>query len=125
MLRSNEDSWANPKVLTIFFMIFVCGAAFGSAITRSYLHDRFIHARVHSGMDAAQHIGLKGLVAVLSLTPEQEKIVMRELDDYAKYYQNIEDERDDVAAHGKQRILDVLTPEQKKKFNAIYGQMQQ
>lgn len=127
MLRTDEDSWANPKVLVIFAMIFVCGAAFGSAVTHTYLLHRRAHpvARTHYGMDAAQHIGLKGLVEVLNLTPEQEKTVMKELDDYAKYYQNIEDERDDVAAHGKERILEVLTPEQRKKFNAIYGQMQQ
>ena len=126
MLRTDEDSWANPKVLVIFAVIFLCGTAFGSAVTHIYLHGRFRPSiRQHYGMDAAQHIGLKGLVEVLNLTPEQEKIVMRELDDYAKYYQNIEDERDDVAAHGKQRILQVLNPEQRKKFNAIYGQMQQ
>ncbi len=126
MLRMDEDSWANPKVLIIFFVIFLCGAAFGSALTHIYLHGR-IHpiSRQHYGMDAAQHIGLKGLVEVLNLTPQQEKTVMRELDDYAKYYQNIEDERDDVAAHGKQRILEVLTPDQRRKFNAIYGSTQQ
>jgi hypothetical protein len=122
MLRTDEDSWANPKVLIIFFVIFLCGAAFGSAVTHTYLHRSFRQpSRQHYGMDAAQHIGLKGLVEVLNLTPEQEKIVMRELDDYAKYYQNIEDERDDVAAHGKKRILDVLTPDQRRKFDAIYG----
>ena len=125
MLRQDQDGWTNPKVLTIFAVIFLCGAAFGSAVTRSYLHGIFVRSRQHYGMDEAQHIGLKGLVAVLSLTPDQEKTVMKELDDYAKYYQNIEDERDDVAAHGRQRILAVLTPDQKKKFNAIYGQMQQ
>lgn len=125
MLRTDEDSWANPKVLTIFAVIFLCGAAFGSAVTHTYLHARHPSPRQHYGMDAAQHIGLKGLVEVLNLTPEQQKTVMKELDDYAKYYQNIEDERDDVAAHGKQRILEVLTPEQRKKFNAIYGSMQQ
>ena len=128
MLRRDKDSWANPKVLVIFAVIFVCGAAFGAAVTRTYLHGK-IHTppprQQHYGMDAAQHIGLKGLVEVLSLTPTQEKTVMKELDDYAKYYQNIEEERDDVAAHGKQHILNVLTPEQRKKFNAIYGQMQQ
>ena len=126
MLRQEDDSWANPKVLVIFAVLFLCGAAFGCALTNAYLHGKFRPPpppRQHFGMDAAQHIGLKGLVEVLNLTPEQEKTVMKELDDYAKYYQNIEDERDDVAAHGKQRILDVLTPEQKRKFNAIYGQM--
>jgi len=113
-------------VLVIFAVIFLCGAVFGSAVTNTYLHGKFrAAARQHFGMDATQHIGLKGLVEVLNLSPAQEKTVMKELDDYAKYYQNIEDERDDVAAHGKQRILDVLTPEQKKKFNALYGQMPQ
>jgi hypothetical protein len=126
MLRQGDDGWANPKVLVIFAMIFVCGAAFGCALTRSYLHARFHPPppglRQHFGMDAAQHIGLKGLAEVLNLTPDQEKTVMKELDDYAKYYQNLEDQRDDVAALGKERILQVLNREQKKKFNAIYGQ---
>jgi hypothetical protein len=41
---------------------------------------------------------------------------MKVLDAYGKYYQNIEDEREDVAEHGKQRILSVLNPDQKKRF---------
>lgn len=126
MLR-REDSWANPKVLVIFAVIFLCGVAFGSLGTFTYVHRSFPRppARPHFGMDAAQHIGVKGLVEVLNLTAEQQRTVMKELDDYAKYYQNIEEERDDVAAHGRQRILNVLTDEQKKKFNAIYGDPEQ
>lgn len=73
------------------------------------------------GIEAAQRVGLQRLKAVLQLTPEQEKTVTRELDDYAKYYQNIEDEREDVAEHGRKRILGVLTTEQQKKFNEIFG----
>jgi len=125
MLGQEDDGWANPKVLVIFAVIFLCGTAFGSAVTRSYLHGKFFPARQYYGMEAAQHMGLKSLRTELNLTPDQEKTVMKELDDYAKYYQNIEDERDDVAAHGKQRILDVLTSEQKVKFNQIYGHLNQ
>jgi Spy/CpxP family protein refolding chaperone len=47
--------------------------------------------------------------------------VMKELDDYAKYYQNIEDEREDVALHGRQRIFQILTPEQQKRFRQLFG----
>lgn len=123
MLRRDEDGWANPKVLVIFAVIFLCGAAVGSALTHTFLHHgSFLHQRQYVGMEAAQHLGLSKLAVMLDLTPEQQKTVMKELDDYAKYYQNIEDDRDDVAAHGKQHILNVLTPEQRKKFNAIYGQ---
>ncbi len=124
MLRQEEDGWANPKVLVIFAVIFLCGAAFGSAVTRTYLHAKLFSAKQYHGMDAAQHIGLTGLRTRLSLTPAQEKIVMKELDDYAKYYQNIEEERDDVAAHGREHILRVLTAEQQRKFNQIYGRLE-
>jgi len=75
----------------------------------------------YQGLEAAQHFGLSHLRAELNLTPEQERVVTKVLDDYAKYYQNIEDERDDVADHGRERILAVLTPEQQKKFTKIFG----
>jgi hypothetical protein len=45
---------------------------------------------------------------------------MQVLDDYGKYYQNIEDEREDVAEHGRRRILDTLTPDQQTRFNRIF-----
>ena len=77
--------------------------------------------RQYQSLDAAQRVGLAHLKAELNLTPEQARVVTIVLDDYAKYYQNIEDERDDVAEHGKQRILDTLNPEQQKKFLQIFG----
>ncbi len=73
------------------------------------------------GLDEAQRVGVTRLKTELNLTPEQERVVMKVLDDYGKYYQNIEDEREDVAQHGKQRILDVLTPDQQRKFGQIFG----
>ncbi len=47
---------------------------------------------------------------------------MKILDDYGKFYQNIEDEREDVAEDGKKRILEVLTPDQRRLFNGIVSQ---
>lgn len=123
MLQQNDAGWSNPKVLAILTVIFLCGAAFGSAITRTYLHARIVPSTHYEGMNAAQHLGLQRLKAELNLTPEQEKIVTKELDDYAKYYQNIEDEREDVAEHGKQRIIDVLNPDQRRKFSQLFGEM--
>jgi hypothetical protein len=99
--------------------------ACGSAVTRNYLHSKMFPHRQYEGLDAAQRVGLSHLKAELNLTPDQERVVTKVLDDYAKYYQNIEDERDDVAEHGKQRILDVLRPEQQKKFTKIFRQSMQ
>jgi DNA-binding MarR family transcriptional regulator len=65
-------------------------------------------------------VSLAELKDRLHLTPEQQRIVAKELDDYVKYYQNIEEEREDVAEHGKARILSILTPEQKKQFLEMF-----
>jgi hypothetical protein len=114
MFRQDDAGWSNPRVLAVLAVVFLCGAAIGSTVTSHYLHSRFAAS--------ARSLDMQQLRAELALTPQQEKIVTKELDEYAKYYQNIEDEREDVAEHGKQRILDVLNPEQKKRFNEIFPQ---
>jgi len=113
-MRSSQRVWSNPKIVTIFFLVFLCGATLGAALTRVYLHMRM--TPVH----AATVSGLEDLKQKLHLTPEQARVVSQELDDYGKYYQNIEEEREDVAEHGRRRILSVLTPEQQQIFKGLF-----
>lgn len=120
MLRNQKAGWSNPKVLSVLAIIFLCGAAVGSAITRGYLHSHMYHPRSERAIEMARQVGLQRLKVALNLNPEQEHTVTAVLDDYGKYYQNIEDEREDVAELGKQRILAVLTPDQKKRFKQIF-----
>jgi Spy/CpxP family protein refolding chaperone len=93
-------------------LVFLCGAALGAAFTRTFLHNRVAGAQTAAS--------LQNLTEKLQLTPEQQRVVLQELDDYAKYFQNIEEERQDVAEHGRERILRVLNPEQQKKFKALF-----
>lgn len=116
MLRHKDAGWSNPKVLTILAVIFACGAALGSAVTSRFLHARMTVTDRQTTMESAQRLGVQHLKTELNLTPEQNETVMKVLDDYGKYYQNIEDEREDVAEHGKQRILSVLDAHQQKRF---------
>ena len=116
MLHRDNAGWSNPKVLTILAVIFLCGAALGSAVTSRFLHARLTAPDRRAGIESAQRLGVQHLRTELKLTPEQNETVMKVLDDYGKYYQNIEDEREDVAEHGKQRILSVLDTEQKRRF---------
>ena len=125
MLRNQKAGWSNPKVLAVLAVIFLCGAAFGSAVTRSYLHSHMFHPRSDRAIENARQVGLQRLKLVLNLNPQQEHTVTAVLDDYGKYYQNIEDEREDVAELGKQRILAVLNPDQKKRFKQIFENVSQ
>ena len=123
MHQQREPGWSNPKVLTILALIFLCGSAFGAALTRSYLHRHLppVRDRHEASIESAGHFGLEKLKTELNLTPEQSQFITQELDDYRKYYQNIEEERLDVAEHGKQRILDRLNDQQKRKFNDLFS----
>jgi hypothetical protein len=131
MLRQ-ESGWTNPKILALFTVIFLCGAAFGSVAMREILHSRFGDIRHNNSMEAVKDAvktgGVARLKSELNLTPDQEKIVLQELDVYAKYYQNIEEQQADieqqrknVAELGKQRILSVLNDDQKRRFNQLFN----
>lgn len=98
----------------------MCGAAFGAAITRGYIHSRWMPpAAPPPVIERARHVGLGNLKIRLNLTAAQEQEIMKILDDYGKFYQNIEDEREDVAEYGSRRILSALTPEQRVQFNEM------
>jgi hypothetical protein len=121
MQHQSDPGWSNPRVLTIFALIFFIGTVLGCALTLSYMHRHILHADPHvNSIESAGHYGLQGLKSELNLTPEQQHFIAQELDDYGKYYQNIEEERRDVAEHGMQRILDRLDEPQKKKFNDLF-----
>ena len=122
MVRHRGVTWSNPRVLLTLTLIFVCGTAFGVALASGYFHSRTPQAPAPSAIERARHVGLSNLKLKLKLTPSQEQTIMKILDDYGKFYQNIEDEREDVAQDGKRRILQVLTPDQRKLFNEIIGQ---
>jgi hypothetical protein len=84
------------------------------------MHSKLFPPRQQEPIEIARRVGLSRLKAELNLSPDQEKIVTKELDDYAKYYQNIEEQREDVAELGKQRIMDVLNDQQKRRFTEMF-----
>jgi hypothetical protein len=126
MLR-HDASWTNPRVLAILTVFFFFGAAFGSVVTREYLHAHMPSEQHANSMEAAGRIGLNQLQSELNLTPQQYQVVAQQLDEYAKYYQNIEDQQADieeqranVAELGKRKILDVLNDNQKRRFIELF-----
>lgn len=122
MLQRNETGWSNPKVLGVLAVVFLCGAVFGAAGMREFVHHRMRTAVIHEPalVYRGQRVGLSQMKQQLSLTPSQEETVSRVLDDYAKFYQNIDDQRETVVESSRQRILDVLQPEQRRTFEEMF-----
>ncbi len=123
MLHHGNASWSNPRVLSTLAIVFLFGMTFGCVCMRGYLRSQLLPpAAATAPIDQARHAGLENLKTKLKLSSSQEQTITKILDDYGKYYQNIEDERQDVAQDGSRRILEALTPEQRKIFNDLIGQ---
>lgn len=120
MLHRGEGGWPNAKVVVILAVVFLSGSVFGAAAMRQYLHTRLHLPSAHDFVYHGQRVGFENLKSELSLTPDQEETVKQVLDDFAKYYQNLEDQREDVTEAGKRKIFAVLTPEQKRRFNDLF-----
>lgn len=118
MIRDDETGWWNPRVLSILALVFLCGSAFGAAAMRIYLHRVMPPAgptMVYNG----HRLGLTQLDRELNLRAEQKLQVELILDDYAKFYQNVEDQRAEVAEHGKQKIMELLDDQQRARFDEL------
>ena len=97
----------------------MCGAVVGATAMRAYFHAKMVSAKEirYNG----QRISVNRLKAELKLRPEQIQTVEGVLDDFAKFYQNIEEQKMDIAENGMDRIARVLDNEQRTKFNQMLG----
>jgi hypothetical protein len=59
------------------------------------------------------------LKAELNLTPDQSERLKTILDDFVKYHEDLEAQIEDVRATGRNRIVQMLTPEQRKRFEKL------
>jgi Spy/CpxP family protein refolding chaperone len=112
-LDRSRPTWHHPKVLVVLFVVFLCGAAAGSLATRM-ISPR---STASAWKDGGKTFTLEMLKKELDLTPDQAVQIETVLDEFVLYYQNLQGQMDDFRSDGKDRILRVLTPEQREKFN--------
>lgn len=111
-------SWRNPKVLRVLALVFVAGALSGAVTYRvARMSMRTQSPAVTSLRE--KEAALVMLKRELHLTSTQTDQVAAIIDDYKRYYGNIQDQVEEVRATGKDRILQVLDPEQRSKFQKI------
>jgi len=89
-----------------------------------------LHDHLHKGSaasywkdDKTQFFSYEKLKKDLNLTPEQSDRLKTILDDFVKYHQDVLAQIDDVRATGKSRIVQMLTPEQRKRFEELCNQL--
>jgi hypothetical protein len=124
MLPDTCTSWKNPRVLTTLLLVFLCGATVGGLAMRAGLHD-VIH---RAGSDWKETTGKQAVLErfkkELNLSPSQAQQMETVLDDFMTYYQTLQSQMDEVRASGKDRIMRILSDDQKRKFDRMIGELQ-
>jgi len=118
-------SWQNPRILALLFLIFLCGALAGAITVRAGLHER-LHRNASAAFWKDSRDGefsYDRLKKELNLTPEQSDRLKTILDDFVKYHDDLEAQIEDMRATGRNRIVQMLTPEQRARFEKLSQQL--
>ncbi len=110
--------WRNPRVVLVLSLVFLCGVLVGGLAMRQGMH-RWIHNSGVGLSNGDKEMALARLTKELDLDADQQKRLEVILDDFVKYVQTLQAQMDEVRANGKDRILLILSEEQKKKFEKM------
>jgi Spy/CpxP family protein refolding chaperone len=122
MFASDQPTWQNPRILTLLILVFLTGAMVGAIGMREGLHEQLHRTAVYWRGDKAE-FSYDQLKKELKLTPDQSEHLKTILDDFVKYHQDLETQIEDVRANGRQKIVQILTPEQRKRFEQLSDQL--
>ena len=122
--RSNSR---NPKIALVILLVFGCGAMSGAVAVR-YLYRAPIAKAAPSVLktwkEGGKEMSVEHFRKELKLTEDQTREVAEVLDDFMKYYQTLQAQMDDVRANGKDRIVSILSTEQREKFSRMMIDLQ-
>lgn len=119
-----DTSQGSRKAILLVFLVFVLGIALGSVGTY-VVTTRVQAARPQAAHNQANTMAI--FTSHLNLTPEQQKQIVTILNDtrarYAEIHTQADPEYEKVRHEGRERIRQVLTPEQKPKFEDLLQRM--
>jgi Spy/CpxP family protein refolding chaperone len=108
-------------------LVFLAGGASG-ALTFRLLRDHLHHvAAAPKDLPPAKEPTKEAVVqrfkSELNLTPDQTTQISVVLEDFSHYYESLQEQQTDIRATGRNRIVAILTPEQREKFERMMSQI--
>jgi Spy/CpxP family protein refolding chaperone len=115
----------NRKAILLVFVVFVLGIALG-ALGMYVVTTRVLAARPQTGPRSAA-TAVAEFTRDLNLNPDQRKQIEAILNDtrsrYASLHDKLDPEYEQVRQQGRDRVRQVLTPEQRPKFEDLLRRM--
>ena len=118
MFAPDQPTWQNPRILTTLVLVFLVGAMAGAIGMQAGLHRKLQQNAAYWRGDKVE-FSYDQLQRELKLTPDQAERLKTILDDFVKYHEDLEAQIEDVRATGRNRIVQMLPPEQRKRFEEL------
>jgi hypothetical protein len=118
--------WQNPRILSTLILVFLAGGASGALWMQLDLHKRLHGVSAASrepSRDSASKINLQKFQSALDLSSDQSEKIALVLDDFSLFYDDLQVQADDLRATGKTRILQILDPSQRDKFEKLMSDL--
>jgi Spy/CpxP family protein refolding chaperone len=116
----------NRKAVLLVFVLFLLGIALGSVGTY-VVTTRVMAARPQASLARNPGHVMAMFTRDLNLNPDQQTQIQAILNDtrahYAQLHEKLDPEYEQVRQQGRQRIRQVLTPEQQPKFEELLRQI--
>jgi uncharacterized membrane-anchored protein YhcB (DUF1043 family) len=119
MVAAERAPWQNPRIMSTLMLVFLAGAAVGALSMRFGLHGWLHQPATASQQPASRDAVLDRFKTQLDLDNTQTEKLGLVLDDYRQYYQSLQEQLDDLRSSGKTRIMQILNPEQREKFEKM------
>lgn len=121
---SNSPSIGNPRIASTLLLVFLAGAAVGMLGMKYGLHDRLHRVAAAAPSRESSHDAmLQDFKTKLDLSSEQTDQIAVVLQDYSHYYESLQDQLDDLRSTGLSRILQILQPGQREKFEKMRAEL--
>jgi Spy/CpxP family protein refolding chaperone len=123
MVVAERAPWQNPRILSTLMLVFLAGAATGALSMRLGLHEKLHRSAAPATQESNRDAILNRFQNQLDLSGAQTAQLGLVLDDFGQYYQSLEEQLDDLRATGKTRIIAILNPEQRAKFEKMMNEL--
>ncbi len=123
-MSSERRIWQHPQIILTLLLVFVAGA-----LTGALVHNQ-MHRVSAATREPSRDVLVQRFKTELGLTPEQTAKITTVLEDFSHYYESIQEQQadlqrqqSDLRATGKGRIIEILNPQQREKFEKMMGQL--
>jgi hypothetical protein len=125
MTTPHRPLWQHPQIISTLLLVFVAGGATGALTFRLLREHRIASAAapIPVAKEPSRDAVLQKFKSELDLSPDQTAKIAVVLEDFSHYYESLQEQQTDLRATGKNRIVEILNPQQRDRFEKMMTQL--